>query len=161
MVADDLERRRAFAAVAARNGSFSLDRKEAVDAARYLRMLKAIDPTLGIYAAYAYAQAGDQEGVESVHRYMAESTSGYHPPVPFDVAMLAHRNGPWPEAYRFPPTMPMLTQGWALLGGLEHSMHPAALSARHYLIPSLWTAFSPEGIKILETAIDKGEFRWI
>jgi hypothetical protein len=161
MVADDLERRRAFAAVAARNGSFTLDRKEAVDAAHYLRMLKAIDPTLGIYAAYAYAQAGDQEGVESVHRYMAEPISGYYLPVPFDVAMLAHRNGPWPEAYRFPPTMPMLTQGWALLGGLEHSMHPAALEARHYLIPSLWTAFSAEGINILETAIASGEFRWI
>lgn len=161
MVADDLERRRAFAAVAARNGALTLDRKEAVDAARYLRMLKAVDPTLGIYAAYAYAQAGDQEGVKSVYRYMEEPSFGYHYPVPFDVAMLAHRNGPWPEAYRFPPTMPMLTQGWALLGGLEHSMHPAALNARHYLIPSLWTAFSAEGINILEAAIILGEFRWI
>jgi len=160
-VADDLDRRRAFAAVAARNGFFTLDRKEAADAARYLRMLKAVDPTLGIYAAYAYAQAGDQEGVESVHRYMSENTYGYFPPVPFDVAMLAHRNGPWPEAYRFPPTMPMLTQGWALLGGLEHSMHPAALEARHHLIPSLWTAFTAEGIDILEKSIVSGEFRWI
>lgn len=160
-VADDLERRRAFAAVAARNGSFTLDRKEAADAARYLRMLKAVDPTLGIYAAYAYAQAGDQEGVESVHRYMSENTYGYFPPVPFDVAMLAHRYGPWPEAYRFPPTMPMLTQGWALLGGLEHSMHPAALNARHHLIPSLWTAFTAEGMDILEESMTLGDFRWI
>ncbi len=161
MVADDLERRRAFAAVAARNGSFTLDRREAGDAALYLRMLKDIDPTLGIYAAYAYAQAGDQEGVQSVHRYMAETSSGYHPPVPFDVAMLAHRNGPWPEAYRFPPTLPMLTQGWALLGGLEHSMHPASLKARNHLVPSLWTTFSEEGVDILEAAVISEEFRWI
>ncbi|MDP3662447.1 MAG: caspase family protein [Nitrosomonas sp.] len=160
-VADDLERRRAFAAVAARNGSFTLDRKEATDAARYLRMLKSVDPTLGIYAAYAYAQVGGQEGVESVYRYMSENIYGYNPPVPFDVAMLAHRNGPWPEAYRFPPTMPMLTQGWALLGGLEHSMHPAALNARHHLIPSLWTAFTTEGMDILEESMTLGDFRWI
>jgi hypothetical protein len=75
--------------------------------------------------------------------------------------MLAHRNGPWPEAYRFPPTLPMLTQGWALLGGLEHSMHAASLKARNHLVPSLWTTFSEEGINILEAAVISGEFRWI
>jgi hypothetical protein len=153
-IADEIDLSRAFAAFAARNGIFKPD-------AMLLRMLQIVDPTLGIYMAYACAQTGDQEGVEWVYRQMSKSFYGYFPSVPFDIAMLAHRYDPWSEVSRFPPTMPMLTQGWALLGGLQHSMHPAALEARNHLIPSLWTAFTAEGTDILEKSIMTGEFPWI
>ena len=110
---------------------------------------------MGIYATYAYAQAGDYEGVRSVFRYM----EGDWDPVPFDVAMLAHKDGPWPEAFHYPPAMPMLTQGWALLGGMEISMQPQVLEARNYLVPSLWTTFERPGLDILDAAAARGELR--
>jgi len=155
-VEGELEKRRAFAAAAARQGLFRLERADLGDAARYLRMLKAVDPVLGIYAAYAYAQAGDYDGVKSVFRYM----EGDWEPVPFDVALLAHKDGPWPEAFRYPPGMPMLTQGWALTGNMEISMQSPVLEARKHLIPSLWTTFAPQGAEILDDAVAKGELRW-
>ena len=46
---------------------------------------KSFDPTLGLYAAYAYAQSGNYPEVLSVFRYMRRDPA----PVLFDVAMLA------------------------------------------------------------------------
>lgn len=153
--ATELERRRAFVSVAARNGFFRLNIDTANDAADYLRKLKCIDPSLGIYSAYAYNQTGNQEGVQSIFNYMNRDRI----PVPFDVTMLAYRNKPLPESQRFPPMLPMLTQGWALLGNHEKSIPPALLEARNHLIPSLWTTFTKEGIDILERAIQSGEIK--
>lgn len=151
---DRVNRRRAFAAVASKNGAFSLERREAGDAAEYLRMLKEVDPVLGIYAAYAYAQAGDFDGVRSVYEYMSSPDKG---PVPFDVAMLAHFDRELPAPFRYPPRMPMLTQGWAILGRHEAVLKPAAIEARKYLIPSLWSTFGAKGMDILFDAMRQGE----
>jgi hypothetical protein len=144
MVAKEVEQRRSYAAVAARNGVFKLERSVAADGANYLRALKAIDPTLGLYATYAYAQAGDDEGVKSVLRYMEADLAA----VPFDVVMLAHEQDPL-QARWFNPMMPMLTQGWALFDAGDTHPHPLFLKMRRYLIPSLWTTFSDEGVDFL------------
>src|SRR6185295_12020013 len=56
-VAEEVEKRRAVIAVASRKGHFLLDPAKASEDAAYLRTLKNLDPTLGIYAAYAYSQA--------------------------------------------------------------------------------------------------------
>ncbi|MDO9004651.1 MAG: caspase family protein [Aquabacterium sp.] len=149
-VADQLEQRRAFVAVAARNGTFRLDR--AKQAADYLRVLKKVDPTLGIYAAYAYAQVGNLAGIRSVFRYMS-----YEPePVPFDVAMLALQYDEQPDL-NYTPGLPMLTQGWMSLGRLEPLMPKPLKAARRYLKPSLWTTFTKEGMNILEGELTGGE----
>ena len=151
-VAEQLELRRAFVAVAARHGSFRPDRGPPARDARYLRVLKRVDPTLGIYAAYAYAQAGDARGVDSVFQYMREEPE----PVPFDVAMLALQSAADPRAVLdFPPWMPMLTQGWTLLGRFEDQMPSVLRAARPYLLPSLWSTFAPEGADLLEIALGR------
>jgi hypothetical protein len=148
-----VNRRRAFAAVASKNGAFNLGRHEAGDAADYLRVFKSVDPVLGIYAAYAYAIAGNYDGIRSVYHYMSSPSEG---PVPFDVTMLAHFDREMPSPFRFPPRMPMLTQGWALLGRHERMLPLAAIEARKYLVPSLWSTFSSEGVRILLAAIRQG-----
>jgi hypothetical protein len=156
-VSEDLEKRRAQAAVNARYGTFALPRSEASSVAESLRMLKSIDPTLGIYAAYAYAQGGDQEGVESVYEFMREtgSSSG----VPFDVAMLAFRFNSDAGRLRCAPNFPMLTQGWALLGAVEDRLLPLARAARQHLVPSLWTTFSEAGLHVLEEGVKSGDLQ--
>lgn len=53
--------------------------------AEFLRLEKALDPTLGLYAAYAYIQIGKRKLAKSVYDYMTQEPE----PVLFDVALLA------------------------------------------------------------------------
>jgi hypothetical protein len=152
-VRDDLERRRAFTAVAARRGIFKIERDSAASFANYVRQLKSIDPTLGIYAAYAYSQTGRADDVESVYDWMR---SQQDVPVPFDVALLAdHLARPnLIEEDSYAPRTPMLTQGWAFLH--EYLQIPKwLLEARRYTLPSLWTTFSPQGFSFVKEMISR------
>lgn len=146
-IAERIERRRAYAATAMRHGVFQLDDDAASDAARYLRMMKKLDPTLGIYAAYAYQQTGQLDAVRSVARYMEDDGA-----VPFDVLLLARLDEPW---LKFAPFCPMLRQGWALL-----DLHPPSVARlaqyRSELLPSLWTVFSPEGAERIRNDLESG-----
>lgn len=157
-VASEIEKRRAYVAVAARNGSFRFDQGfEALDAARFLRVMKGVDPTLGLYASYAYAQAGEFEGVDSVYEYMSYELE----PILFDVALLANKL-PKPSLFSkdqhpIAPFCPMLTQGWALLKPYERQLPTAVRKAGRDLVPGLWTTFGTKGVEILWSAIDKGE----
>jgi hypothetical protein len=152
-VKDDLERRRAFTAVAARRGIFKIEQNSAASFAQYIRQLKSIDPTLGIYAAYAYSQTGRADDVESVYDWMR---SEHDVPVPFDVALLAdHLVRPTLiEEDSYAPRTPMLTQGWAFLH--EDLQIPKwLLEARRYTLPSLWTTFSPQGFSFVKEMISR------
>jgi hypothetical protein len=152
----EVEERRAMIAVAARNGSFRPSRDEARQYAETLRDLKRLDPTLGLYASYAYAQVGDWEGVLSVSRYMLQAYVRRRVPVPFDVVMLAAQYAPGVISLSgFPPQMPMLTQGWTLLGSLENKLPRAVQRAKQFLLPSLWSTFSPKGVEILRAAMPR------
>ncbi len=143
-----VDRRRAFAAAAARNGVFEVTGPDAERAADYLRMSKKLDPTLGIYAAYAYNDTGKIAQIREVLRYMKTDPL----PVPFDVALLA-RESDWP---RVAPFCPMLRQGWALLD--LHQPSVAKLSElRTMLLPGLWTTLTPEGVDRVRTDLQNGE----
>jgi hypothetical protein len=154
--AAEIEKRRAFVAVAARNGSFQLEGIEAMEVARFLRTLKTIDPTLGLYSAYAYARAGDLEGIESVFEYMCRETE----PVLFDVAMLSNkldlrsRGGNRP--FKIAPFCPMLTQGWALVDANDVWLPAVVRRARENLRPGLWTTFGKRGVRNLWSHIEDG-----
>jgi len=154
--AQEVEERRAMVAVAARNGSFRLNPEDAREYAESLRDWKRLDPTLGIYASYAYAQIGDWEGVLSVSKYMLEAYVYGRVPVPFDVVMLAAQNAPRAiDLSGFPPQMPMLAQGWTLLGAFEDKLPRSVQRARKFLLPSLWSTFSPEGVAILKAGMPR------
>ncbi len=142
----EVEKRRAFVAVAARRGILRIERNEAASFANFLRSLKAIDPTLGIYAAYSYTQAGMLDQVVSVYDWMKMDS---RVPVPFDVALLAGRLTEDELAQsRIAPMTPMLTQGWSLLHeGL--GTPPWLLEAARYTLPALWTTLSPEGVQFV------------
>jgi hypothetical protein len=151
--AAEIERRRAFLAVATRSGSFRIDTSpDSLDAARYLRDLKGIDPIFGLYAAYAYAQAGNFKGVESVYKYMSREPE----PVLFDVALLASDLFK-AQSHTVAPFCPMLTQGWALLTPYEKKLPAVVRNASRSLVPGLWTTFAPEAVTKLWKAIEKGD----
>lgn len=147
-VADQLEQRRAFAAVATRHGSFRLEDDQP------LGLLNSFDPTLSLYTAYAYAQSGAGEEVAAIYSLMSLEPE----PIPFDIALLAQHLPESKRAHndgRVAPFCPMLTQGWAFL---DRELLPDVVNqAGHYLIPGLWTMFQPEGFDLLWSAVEKGE----
>lgn len=145
--AREIEEMKAFAAVASRNGRLEPPAEDAAGFADRIRHNKGLDPTLGLYAAYAYAQAGRYEDAHSVFRYMRDDDPAL--PVPFDVAMLATRFDPACAAGRLiGPFAPMLSQGWALLAARDPLFQPIHQELRPHLVPSLWTTFTAEGLAI-------------
>ncbi|GAA3969629.1 caspase family protein [Hymenobacter antarcticus] len=154
-----LERHKAAIAVASRYGEFFPNRNEAEKMARELRLMKLFDPTLGLYAAYAYAQAGNYKQVRDVLSYMQQSDL----PVPFDVLMLARRHripdGVFVNGLeRYAPFAPLLSQGWALLQPGNPLHKPYHEQLRHHVIPALWTTYAPSGRDLLFTLTHNPSF---
>lgn len=151
--AAEIEQRRAFLAVATRNGAFRIDASpQSLDAVHYLKKLDGVDPIFGLYAAYAYAQAGNFEGVESVYTFMSSATQ----PVLFDIALLAGKLFDQ-QNHAIAPFCPMLTQGWALLTPYEEKLPDVVRNASRNLVPGLWTTFEPEPAENLWKVIEKGD----
>jgi hypothetical protein len=140
--ADAIERMKAYAAIAWRNGELSIDAESASEFASRARVDKGLDPTLGIFAAYAYARAGKPSEVLSILRYMQEDPAS---PVPFDVALLAAARGTVLPASRIAPFLPMLSQGWTLLSPQDSMAREIHEALRRDQVPSIWTTLTSEG----------------
>lgn len=150
-----IEDLRATTAAAVRRGVFRLSNKEKARAfARAARTDKALDPTLGIYSAYAYWQADDRDAIASVLDYMREDLGAWV----FDVALLADA---WHQTRkRAPPVAPfcpMLTQGWNLLRLRGIELPRVLAEAQDELEDALWTTFKPGRTKKIMTAMKRGE----
>ncbi len=150
---DRIDGLRAAAAAAVRHGVFRLDdRRMAFDLARRLRLGRSMDPTLGLYAAYAYAEADRREDVEDVD----DCLRWYLDVELFDVALLSRRITQPP--YRgVAPFCPMLTQGWNLLRAHRIELPPVLNDAQDELEPALWTTFKPARMQMIIDAIRRGE----
>jgi hypothetical protein len=152
-----LDELHATVATAARFGVFRIEgpkaarNSTAAQMADRIRLLKGIDPTLGLYAAYAYADAGLMEQVRSVRGYMRGDLGVDL----FDVAMLSgDLSGKPPGDPRGPyPFCPMLSQGWALLRVKDVRLQEDVVPVRDHLRPGLWTTLDREGMTIAEKAL--------
>jgi len=142
-----LQQRRARIALSAREGEawFAGDEGYLINTASYLREYKRFDPTLGLYAAYAYAAAGDFRGVRSIYRYMKREPE----PVLFDIALLSQYL--YPKTYAGTirnawPMCPLLNKGWSYLAGNPERYPEDLRNLSRFRLPGLWTTFKPEGI---------------
>jgi hypothetical protein len=157
---NDLLTLRGLAAEATRAGVLRFEggeeerRSAALQFAGTVRMGKGYDPTLGLFAAYAYANALIPEGAASVRDILNEELKIEL----FDVALLAGAltQGCPPRGYV--PPFPMLRQGWELLGPKRVEL-PGVAELRPYLLESLWTTFSPGGAETLLTLAESGGLR--
>jgi hypothetical protein len=150
---DRLEKLRALVAAAASHGVFRVGRENAQSMANAIRYLKSIDPTLGLYAAYAYADIGMREEVKSVLEYMEADLAARL----FDVAMLANEpaEAHLSQPHRVVPFCPLLAQGWSLLRVKQAKIPAAAERASEYLLPALWTTFAPAGMDNIVSIIQE------
>ena len=150
---------RALVVTSAKYGAFRIegDRESRTAAIRRLadktRVGKAVDPTMGIYAAYLYADANVPEALRSLQSYM-RSDLGVDL---FDVALLADSlSGRRVEVSlnaMVVPFCPMLTQGWQLLRVREVTLADNVQQARRDLQPGLWTTFGPRGMEFIRLAV--------
>lgn len=113
------------------------------NAGSYLRQEKAIDPSLGLYAVYAYRQEGNKKDVKSVYRAMRAEADN----MLFDVAMLAQKLSR--ENQRLAPFCPMIALGWAYRQSFEQYLDPIIIEASNFMVPGLWTTFDKRGTEIV------------
>src|SRR5687767_14276672 len=131
--------------------------RQAGDLAGRIRMLKAIDPTLGIYAASAYADAGMSNDVRSVRDIMR----GTHGVDLLDMAMLTRDGGGvrrniTTEAV---PCCPMLSQNWGLLRAQGVELPEPIAELRSNLAVSLWLTLDSQAMEQMHQLLPTGPWR--
>jgi hypothetical protein len=153
--ASEVRRLRGLASAATRDGVFRLTGEDAPRLARQMQYAKGLDPSLAVYAAYAYQDLHRLDLIREMSGYMRGDLGGRL----FDVALLAREIdgttvGTDPSVLSF---MPMLSQGWALLSALRISLPPLLEGIQRWLLPSSWTLFAPPGVEQLGAVLQAGE----
>jgi hypothetical protein len=145
---------RALAASSARDGVFRLQGADAETVARQMQLAKGVDPTLAVYAAYAYQDLQLGGRIRETSRYMRDDLGA----VLFDIALLAReldgkRVGSSEGVFSFAP---LLSQGWALLHALRVRLPEELDGVERMLLSSLWTSFAPRGVEQVRAALKAG-----
>ena len=159
---DAIRRELSLISMAALRGRFEVAVGEAPGFADRLRQFKHADPTLGVFAAYAYHRAGRTDKILDMARYFREQ----YQPIPFDLYLLSGLSRDEFESEFIAPTdlpvvipsFPLLTQGWSYLTD-DSTFHPAVAVARETLARSLFAMPTGDGGKILMDAIGAGELQ--
>lgn len=154
--ADRIRQIRAVVAASSALGVFRLDEVEVGQALLgYLRSVKALDPALAVYAAYAFHDRRMRTHIVDMQKHLDRQLKVRV----FDVAMLAFaigrttgNEGP-EEMY---PCVPMLTQGWSLLTSLGITLPGDLGSLQGELRPSLCTHFTSAAADRVRTALRSG-----
>lgn len=151
----EIDKLRSAVAAAASLGALRLGKDHAQAFAERVRVQKQFDPTLGLYAAYAYAEAGLYDEVRSVRRYMFEDLGVSL----FDVAMLdrTKAKSDWIAKQGVVPFCPMLSQGWYYLRPRGMKMPEVLKGAQDELIQSLWTTFNKKYMRLINKALREGK----
>lgn len=148
----DLALLRGLAAQASSEGVLRFDGTEGANAlAANVRMGKAIDPMLGLYAAYGYAAGGNERAAASVHRIMSVDLGASL----FDSAMISGALAADCARANTPvvPPAPMMRQGWEYITGSGARLPAIFEAARSHLMNGLWSTFRPEGMAILRAGL--------
>lgn len=150
-----VESLRALVAALARKGVLRLGKDVAPAFAQKIRQDKVYDPTFGIYAGYAYNDAGLIEDIRSVDGIMRPNLGGM---TIYDIALLLHeaKANAYPNLF---PCCPMLSQGWALLRVMGGDVPTAIRDASLHRRASLWTTFTTAGADIIFGAARNGELK--
>lgn len=126
--------------------------REAKRLADEIRMGKGVDPTLGLYAAHMYSQAGRDDLVRDVAGYLHEDLGVDL----YDIRLLSERRPELADVHAVAPFCPILTQAWSLLRPRRVTLPAQLDEAAGHLCPSLWTTFRPDGADALFDAVEQG-----
>lgn len=155
--ANELRQLRALIASSAKLGVFRLEREDAPELARRMQYAKGIDPTMALYAAYAYHDQQKRQRIEEMQSYLRGDLNLRF----FDIALLARgladkQAGADRDVF---PFFPLLSQGWALLSANRVKLPSKLTGLERHLVPSLWTQFDARGIEMIRAAMQAQEVR--
>ena len=148
---------RALAASSSHHGRFRLDARDAIAIAQQMQYAKGIDPTMAIYAAYAYHDLQAIARIEQMSDYLRSDIGGTF----FDLALLAAQIDRQLDQGRR-PRRPVRASAGAGLGAARRESGEAAPEARRHPKPvrdSLWTLFDERGLDKLRQALLTMEVR--
>lgn len=137
--ATEVAERKAHIIMAAKNGMFQ-GTQEMGD---YLRTYKHLDPTLGLFAAYAYFQKGDFDGLRDLYRFLLNHQHFILGDIQL-LNKLSATNLDFERENEIP--FPLLTEGWTYLNMLESN--PYNFLSKQ-LQPGLWASFDRLGIDLI------------
>lgn len=135
-------------------GVLRLDAKQASQLEERVTMGGPLDPSLALYLAYAYHDAGERGRILPLHRRLLAE----HGFSLFDVAMLAggaHLAAARREQRVF-PVAPLLSRGWSLLGAFGARLPAPLIALETELRPSVWTLFGGAAMRPLIDFIHTG-----
>lgn len=155
--ATDVRALRAVAAASSMHGRFRLVGREAGRIASQMQYVKGIDPTLAIYAAYAYHDLQKVYRISEMSRFLRIDIGVTF----FDLELLSRRlvGKPVHPKADIVPFVPLLSQGWTLLEAHRIRLHPALEGIQATTRESLWSLFTDEGVAKLREAMQSGEVR--
>lgn len=150
---------RAIASSAMVRGSFKLERDDALAIARQMQLAKGVDPSLAIYAAYAYHDLQRPDLIRKMAGYMSEELGA---PL-FDLALLARSLNKKillpSESEQLLAPFPLLAQGWTLLRAWDVKLPAGLQPLADRRLTSLWTMFDAQGVEQIRSAFAKGDIR--
>ena len=155
--AEEVRNLRAVASSSSQYGRFRLDQEDAINIARRMQYAKGVDPTLSIYAAYAYHDLQSIDRIKEMSEYLRGDVGATF----FDLALLSGmliNKRILPEDNTV-PFFPLLSQGWALLRALRVKLHPELEGIEGTMRDSLWSLFNDAGLKQLKRAMMTKEVR--
>jgi hypothetical protein len=153
---DELRALRASIAASVGLGVFRLSGDDALKLAQSMQFAKGIDPSMALYAAYAYHDLQRRDLIKTMQSYLRADLGWAF----FDISLLS---GDLSEAVpgqdRVLPPFPMLSQGWPLLSAFRVKLPGSLQQLQQHLLPTLWTMFDQGGVAILANVINSGEIR--
>jgi hypothetical protein len=155
--ASEVRALRAVAATASRHGRFHLGPNEAEKVGQRMQYAKGIDPTLAVYAAYAYHDVQLVDRIQEMSSYLANDVGITF----FDLELLGRRllGKSIDRSQMVVPFVPLLSQGWSLLRAHRVKLYPALDGIEQNMRDSLWTHFDERAIPTLERAMLSKEVR--
>lgn len=153
----ELRSLRAAIAAAAGLGVFRLAGENALQLARAMQFAKMVDPSMALYAAYAYHDLARRDRIREMQSYLRGDLGISL----FDIALLADDGelAAMLRARTVLPPIPLLAQGWPLLSAFRAPLPSSLLDLRRHLRPSLWTLFDAAGTNAVLDAFARGDIR--
>jgi hypothetical protein len=139
-------------------GSFKLEGLDALALGRLLQYSKGLDPSLAVYAAYAYHDLQRRDLLRQMSSYMQADLGASL----FDVALLARSldqrtTDRRTSAPQLLGAVPLISQGWALLRAFGVELFAPLAQLEAMRLPSLWTMFDARGVRRIRSAFSSGE----
>ena len=155
--ASEIRTLRGIAASSAQHGRFRLDGDDAGALAQKMQYAKGIDPSMAVYAAYAYYDLQTVGRIDEMSRFLRQDLGASL----FDVELLARKlvGKDVTAGDMIVPFVPLLSQGWHLLSAHRVTLPPALNGIQSTMRDSLWALFNKNGVEKLRNALQTKEVR--